>query len=533
MPRSQGWKLNPMTSSLPDFSLPASAPAGAPTANAADLAVLGDLATAAPGEFADLIAAPPAAVAPAIPSADLRVTVSVATCVSLVAVPASETAGVEEGTAVPTISRDTMEAAASFLAAVLQSLLPEATPVVPEPSLVGSRLPATGSVTTNSGGPNLTLGASFQAATAVGTLEGPGSAGPRPADEPSLVAPAGAIDGSANAPEAASPVPPYSFEAALAADGAIEIEAKFPAASRDGAARDGESTLPLEIEATLELPGQAILRLAATAALESRAGQPDRVRAKIAATGMQESSSAIAPSISAERNFLTNGKEGVACTSASDGIAVAKPRPAMNAAPTEEIRAPRAADLASAFPAHGQISVAWPSADRTSATSGVSFAQNFAERAVAAVSNVVETQFTASMQKAGSVQLRLRVGDADLAVRVELRNGTVHTNFRTDSADLRAALTREWQAVAAATPEQLRQFVEPVFSSATGGESFSSSSRQHSPQQDQPQRTPRSWLEDALPLNRRESAGEAFASRPAAPRVPVLLPTSLRLSALA
>ena len=36
------------------------------------------------------------------------------------------------------------------------------------------------------------------------------------------------------------------------------------------------------------------------------------------------------------------------------------------------------------------------------------------------------------------------MGDESLALRVELRDGTVHTTFRAQSAELRSALAQEW-----------------------------------------------------------------------------------------
>lgn len=55
-------------------------------------------------------------------------------------------------------------------------------------------------------------------------------------------------------------------------------------------------------------------------------------------------------------------------------------------------------------------------------------------------------QVSARTQK--TVNLRFSVGDAALSVRVELHANEVRTTFRTDSAELRAALSHEWQSVA-------------------------------------------------------------------------------------
>ncbi len=66
------------------------------------------------------------------------------------------------------------------------------------------------------------------------------------------------------------------------------------------------------------------------------------------------------------------------------------------------------------------------------------------------------------------LDLQFHVGDQRLALRVELRDGTVHTTFHTESAEMRSALTQEWQAVVPAASREIR-LAEPVFSSSPGG----------------------------------------------------------------
>jgi hypothetical protein len=150
------------------------------------------------------------------------------------------------------------------------------------------------------------------------------------------------------------------------------------------------------------------------------------------------------------------------------------------------------------------------------------------------VTGLVEAQFSASMQKSGSVQLRLKFGSEDLSVRVAIRDGVVHTDFQTDSAPLRAALTREWQAVAAQSPQQMMRYLEPVFSSASpaapsaGGDT----AQQHSARQQQAQSEAQHGSA-ASPFARRSLVPENFVPEPAVARTPAFLPTSLRLSALA
>ena len=212
----------------------------------------------------------------------------------------------------------------------------------------------------------------------------------------------------------------------------------------------------------------------------------------------------------------------------------------MPVAPIEESRFTRNPELFSVLPPQAEFQVVVPAAERITDPAAAPAGQNFAERAVDTVTSLVDTQFSASMQKSGSVQLRLRFGGEDLSVRVEIRDGAVHTDFHTDSPELRSALSREWQALAAQSPEQLRRYLEPVFSPAPSSVPASADTpaaftRQQQPsQQDLPSRTPREpWVEPSSPFSRRSQLSDSFIPEPAVTRGPAFLPTSLRLSVLA
>lgn len=81
-----------------------------------------------------------------------------------------------------------------------------------------------------------------------------------------------------------------------------------------------------------------------------------------------------------------------------------------------------------------------------------------------------------------SIELKLSFGDdTRLLVRVELRDGTVQTTFRTDSAELRQALASEWHqaapsVVAVASDRPAVRVAEPVFSAITGSPDFAGTS---------------------------------------------------------
>jgi hypothetical protein len=72
-----------------------------------------------------------------------------------------------------------------------------------------------------------------------------------------------------------------------------------------------------------------------------------------------------------------------------------------------------------------------------------------------------------SSREQKSVRLEFSVGDNELSVRIELHADEVRTTFRTDSAELRAALSHEWQAVAASgTADRSVRIAPALFNSA-------------------------------------------------------------------
>ncbi len=560
-----------MTSSLPDFSAPPAVPTtGAAPANSASRADSDAAACKAPaGNFADVMSAQDAApanaakasaasatapttatvVAPltftllaaptaqateasaASATAPTTATVVAPLTFTLLAAPtaqATEAAaevsaepaveGTDDATAPATgeVSRDAMEQAASFMATILQSILPEV--VAPIVAQAGGAKTAP----TTAAQPELNAPA----------LASQSVAGTVPA------VPASTAKVAAETSATKTDATPTAFDIALAADGAVEIKAELPKEQGSAAKSDATAGASVEIQAELALPGQAVVRLTATGTATGDLSGRANFAGKIAA----EKSGSVSRGSGVERKFLTTGDKQVKTASSSAGIAVAKTDSTMNSTPLAETRATSTTDINSGPVARGEFTVAWPSTSRAEEPAAAPLEKNFAERAVATVTNLVDTQFTASMQKSGSVQLRLKFGGEDLSVRVELRGGEVHTDFRTDSPELQAALNREWQAVAASSPDQLRQFVQPVFSpSSSQGDSSSSSfagrqqqQQQQAAQQDlSQQRSPRSATEENVAFTRRSLLGESFAPQAAAPRLPAFLPTSQRLSVLA
>ncbi len=101
-----------------------------------------------------------------------------------------------------------------------------------------------------------------------------------------------------------------------------------------------------------------------------------------------------------------------------------------------------------------------------------------ARRAVNAAVSASE-QFAAEAKPA--VTLKFTVSGVDLGVRVELRGENIHTTFRTDSPELRAALAQEWQAVTAVhAGDRSARLAEPVFTSNPSQASTSTASNNSS-----------------------------------------------------
>jgi hypothetical protein len=117
------------------------------------------------------------------------------------------------------------------------------------------------------------------------------------------------------------------------------------------------------------------------------------------------------------------------------------------------------------------------------------------------VREVAELTHDFRLRERSSVEVKFNFKDeTELSVRLAYRDGDVHTMFRTDSPELRAALGREWNGYAVSFAQEQRGFkiADPVFTSS-GDFSGSSQGRdtgssaggdarqqQHSPHPDHP-----------------------------------------------
>jgi hypothetical protein len=96
-------------------------------------------------------------------------------------------------------------------------------------------------------------------------------------------------------------------------------------------------------------------------------------------------------------------------------------------------------------------------------------AQSPATQAVENALQVSDLQAAVSQATQSSVNLKFNVSGEDLSVRVALQGGQVHTQFSTDSNELRTAIAHEWQTVGASSGST--RLAEPVFTSQSRGDS--------------------------------------------------------------
>lgn len=298
----------------------------------------------------------------------------------------------------------------------------------------------------------------------------------------------------------------------------------------------GETSAPVPAGLSSHASGEVVaLATAAMPVVESpvrartlrTAGGPESEEANFAALAERISETADGTENEADRSFVGASPQRVAKRNPSLGTGVANAEVAMSSRAT--LTPP-----SQALPEYGEVV---REIDRAS-DAGNEFAMEAlpaaadAHRAVEVVLHAVD-RVAAAGQK--SVKLEFSVGDADLEVRVELRDDEVRTTFRTDSADLRAALAQEWQGVASASPGSLRLAPAVITESREAGlgSSFGDAAGQHGRQSAQSQ--------DGSPAHA-QSARAGLASRlPAAESATpeLLLPrfapagTALRLNLFA
>jgi len=219
---------------------------------------------------------------------------------------------------------------------------------------------------------------------------------------------------------------------------------------------------------------RAVRSIKGTLGTELRMPQPEKIAASMRANFPEARNSGTVE----EKYFLSNGRPSLTATPLSLGTDVAHARVAMPAALPTRLKSSTVVEALAqvtvtldAPPARigSELPVVPPAALRETLVAVVTAIETLAHRA--------ET-----VQK--SVDLHFDIGRERLGLRVELRDGTVHTTFRAESAELRTALAHEWQAVVPPAISRELRLADPVFTApAPGGETASSSTGHGAPQQ--------------------------------------------------
>ncbi len=169
--------------------------------------------------------------------------------------------------------------------------------------------------------------------------------------------------------------------------------------------------------------------------------------------------------------FLDAGRKLVAAVGESVGTGVAKVNATMSAAATIHLKIPATSDPAAPFVFSGEVS-----STGTLTVEAPTPVTTVRETMAAIISAVDALERRADVQQK-SVDLHFNVGSEKLGLRVELRDGAVHTTFRTESAEMNTVIAREWHSITQPVGERGMRLAEPVFTStvtASGGSDFGS-----------------------------------------------------------
>ena len=216
-----------------------------------------------------------------------------------------------------------------------------------------------------------------------------------------------------------------------------------------------------------------------------------------------------------DKTFLSvQGKE-VADVEVSLGTAVANPQSAMFSL-TNGTQSPTVSDQLV-----GVVSV---KSEVRATAEQTALPEQTVSSAQEAVDTVLDAADRMQSRDQRSVNLDFTVGDAKLAVRVELQGGEVRTTFRTESPELRVALAHEWEAVAGGNEERAFRLAPPTITGTdTPGrqDSFSdASSRQQERQQERESREALNVRDPAAENRARSGTPSSTMPAPRAPQFP-------------
>jgi len=262
-----------------------------------------------------------------------------------------------------------------------------------------------------------------------------------------------------------APIPSVVNAAAASAAGPFET-GEFPAPS-GGPPMSVRGALPSNAGDPAEAGRAALVRngLPTEAPGQPRPEQSLPPQEKFAGRGDGFAPAAAESAGARKKSFLGAEEEVLGKRDRSLGTDSAKPA---NAMPATSLHAPPTHPdshyAVTSVAAAGQVRSELPPLAEMSETFST------AHEAVEVVLHAIE-HVAAREQK--SVQLKFAVAGEELAVRVELRADEVRTTFRTDSAELRAALEHEWQQVAGASTATERSVrVSPAVFASTGQSAF-------------------------------------------------------------
>jgi hypothetical protein len=383
--------------------------------------------------------------------------------------------------------------------------------------------------------------------TAASALPNPARPADLQAGQGLRIAGVASVTGGADAATTTSAIPDSELPPLQPATTASALHVATPAARDDAPAtatgvgasagiRAATSTGSITV--TVLVPSE---RLAADATVAAPASSSDALAARLPESMAKIAVADGAPSVDGrstggqvEKNFLDASGQRVTSGAATTGISVAHSGANMPANFTARRNPANLPDpilpivLRETSVAAAPVASAPARAETTSTPAPV-----LAHRAVETVWNVVDAQ-TNRPPTAGVVNLHFKFGGEDLDVRVQMRGGEVHTQFNTNSPDLRTALSNEWRAVAGQGTQAGLRLADPVFAASPSGQGFGSASNgQFSSQQNPHQQAPASAV--VLPVLRSGSTDASASTEEAgAPaRHPAFLPTSLHLAAVA
>jgi hypothetical protein len=191
--------------------------------------------------------------------------------------------------------------------------------------------------------------------------------------------------------------------------------------------------------------------------------------AKFAAAAAQSIQGPYLGQMGSEKKSLPVVHQKDDATPSKVGISSAPVASAMPAQTADRSSPATGTDLFRALPAQEVGSVA-PAATAQEASPNARAAQ-----AVETVVALVDAQTGRAQGASSAVKINFNINGDDLAVRIEVSNGAVRTQFHTDSPELRAALATQWQAAAPSVSGKALSFQQPTFSGAPGNSDSASS----------------------------------------------------------